>query len=137
MVAGFVGIEADGLAEFGDGLVGLPLAFQGDAEVDVGKGVLGVDSDGLAIADHRLLQMQTRIVQIAYRVRNGTRFFDTKDPDSHDEFYWNVTGNDWQVPIDHAAASVHFPAGASGSLRAQAFTGVYGSTQRDANGDPT
>src|SRR5437763_1520302 len=35
----------------------------------------------------------TRIVEIAYRVRNGTRFFDSNDKDieSHDEFYWNVT----------------------------------------------
>jgi hypothetical protein len=68
-----------------------------------------------------------RTVEIAYRVRNGTRFF--KD---YDEFYWNVTGNDWPVPIDHAAAAVRFPDSAAGSLRAQAFTGVYGSTQRDA-----
>jgi hypothetical protein len=76
----------------------------------------------------------TRTVEITYRVRNGIRFFDGKDPDSHDEFYWNVTGNDWQVPIDHAAASVHFPAGGSESdpLRAQAFTGVYGSTEHNA-----
>src|SRR3982075_382127 len=69
----------------------------------------------------------TRTVEIVYRVRNGTRFFE-----DNDEFYWNVTGNDWPVPIDHAAATVHFPAAAAGSLRAQAFTGVYGSTQRDA-----
>ena len=69
----------------------------------------------------------TRTVEITYRVRNGTRFF--KD---YDEFYWNVTGNDWPVPIDHAAATVRFPDSAAGSLRAQAFTGVYGSTQRDA-----
>ena len=65
----------------------------------------------------------TRTVEIDYRVRNGTRFFD-----NYDEFYWNVTGNDWPVPIDHASANVHFPADAGGSLRAQAFTGVYGST---------
>jgi hypothetical protein len=70
----------------------------------------------------------TRTVEITYGVRNGTRFF--KD---YDEFYWNVTGNDWPVPIDHAAATVRFPDGAAGSLRAQAFTGVYGSTQRDAS----
>ena len=69
----------------------------------------------------------TRTVEITYVVRNGIRFF--KD---YDEFYWNVTGNDWPVPIDHAAATVSFPAGAAGSLRAQAFTGVYGSSQRDA-----
>jgi uncharacterized membrane protein len=69
----------------------------------------------------------TRTVEITYTVRNGTRFF--KD---YDEFYWNVTGNDWPVPIDHAAATVRFPDAAAGSLRAQAFTGVYGSTQKDA-----
>ena len=69
----------------------------------------------------------TRTVELTYQVRNGTRFFD-----SHDEFYWNVTGNDWPVPIDHASATVRFPMFAAGSLRAQAFTGVYGSTQRDA-----
>jgi hypothetical protein len=70
----------------------------------------------------------TRTVEITYRVRNGTRFFD-----SHDEFYWNVTGNDWPVPVDHAAATVRFPDAAAGSLSAQAFTGVYGSKQRDAS----
>jgi hypothetical protein len=69
----------------------------------------------------------TRTVEIKYRVRNGTRFFD-----DHDEFYWNVTGNDWPVPIDHAEATVHFPAEAGGSLRAQAFTGVYRSVEHDA-----
>ncbi len=69
----------------------------------------------------------SKIIEIAYRVRNGTRFF----PD-HDEFYWNVTGNDWPVPIDHVSATVQFPEAAAGSLRVQAFTGVYGSTQRDA-----
>ncbi len=70
----------------------------------------------------------TRTVEIVYHVRNGTRFF--KD---YDEFYWNVTGNDWPVPIDHAAATVHLPDAAAGSLRAQGFTGVYGSTERDAS----
>lgn len=69
----------------------------------------------------------TKTVEITYLVRNGTRFF--KD---YDEFYWNVTGNDWPVPIEHAAATVRFPDAAAGSLRVQAFTGVYGSTQRDA-----
>ena len=70
----------------------------------------------------------TKTVEITYVVRNGTRFF--KD---YDEFYWNVTGNDWPVPIDHATATVRFPEAAAGSLRVQAFTGVYGSTQRDAS----
>src|SRR5450755_358299 len=41
----------------------------------------------------------TRTVEINYIVRNGIRYFE-----DHDEFYWNVTGNDWPVPIDHAEA---------------------------------
>jgi hypothetical protein len=69
----------------------------------------------------------TRIVQIDYVVRNAVRYFD-----NYDEFYWNVTGNDWPVPIEHASAFVRFPENAAGSLRAQAFTGTYGSTQREA-----
>jgi uncharacterized membrane protein len=69
----------------------------------------------------------TRTVVITYDVRNGMRFFA-----DHDEFYWNVTGNDWPVPVEHASATVRFPEYAAGSLRAQAFTGVYGSVQHDA-----
>ena len=72
----------------------------------------------------------TRTVEISYVVRNGIRYFE-----DHDEFYWNVTGNDWPVPIDHAEAHVYLPKKAAGTLRAQAFTGVYGSAQRDATSE--
>jgi uncharacterized membrane protein YgcG len=72
----------------------------------------------------------TRTVEIDYTVRNGTRFFE-----DHDEFYWNLTGNDWPVPIDHASALVSFPSAAAGSLRAQAFTGAYGAAERDATAE--
>src|SRR2546421_9176927 len=64
-----------------------------------------------------------REVDITYRVKNGIRHFP-----EYDEFYWNVTGNDWPVPIDHATAYVTLPDNAAGAgLRAQAFTGEYGS----------
>ena len=46
-----------------------------------------------------------------------------------------MTGNDWPVPIDHAEAHVYLPESAAGTLRAQAFTGVYGSAQRDATSE--
>jgi uncharacterized membrane protein YgcG len=69
----------------------------------------------------------TRTVQINYTLRNAVRFFD-----DHDEFYWNVTGNDWPVPIDHASAFLALPIAAAGSLQAQAFTGVYASVEHDA-----
>ena len=72
----------------------------------------------------------TRVVNIDYSVRNGVRFFD-----NYDEFYWNVTGNDWPVPIDHASAFVTLPEKAAGGLRAQAFTGGYGSKASDATSE--
>ena len=69
----------------------------------------------------------TRKIEINYLVENATRFF----PD-HQEFYWNVTGVEWPVPIDRATALIVFPDKAAGSLRAVAFTGSYGSTAQDA-----
>ena len=48
----------------------------------------------------------TRTVIITYKVTNAVRWFD-----DHDELYWNVTGNDWPVPIDSAAASITFQIG--------------------------
>ncbi len=72
----------------------------------------------------------TKRVEIGYLVSNAMRYFE-----DHDEFYWNVTGNDWPVPIDHASAFVSLPEKTAGGLRAQAFTGVYGSVQRDARAE--
>jgi uncharacterized membrane protein YgcG len=76
----------------------------------------------------------TRVVNIDYSVHNGVRFFDSSN-DSYAEFYWNVTGNDWPVPIDHASAFVTLPENAAGGLRAQAFTGAYGSKQSEATAE--
>jgi uncharacterized membrane protein len=66
----------------------------------------------------------TKTVNIEYSVANATRFFE-----DHDEFYWNATGNDWPVRIEHASATVYFPSETSGKLRAQAFEGIYGSSE--------
>jgi uncharacterized membrane protein len=66
----------------------------------------------------------TRTVKLQYRVSNALRFFD-----EHDELYWNVTGDEWEVPIESVSAVVRLPAGASG-VRATAFRGAYGSTEQ-------
>ncbi|HUK43430.1 MAG TPA: DUF2207 domain-containing protein [Candidatus Bathyarchaeia archaeon] len=71
-----------------------------------------------------------KTIEIGYEVKNATRFFA-----DHDEFYWNVTGNDWPVPIDQASAMVMFPPDAAGQIRAQGFTGIYGSRQQEVTSE--
>jgi uncharacterized membrane protein len=66
----------------------------------------------------------TKTVKLRYRVTNALRFFD-----EHDELYWNVTGDEWEVPIESASAIVRLPAGVS-NVRATAFRGAYGSTEQ-------
>jgi len=67
-----------------------------------------------------------RTIVLRYHATNGLRFFD-----EHDELYWNVTGDEWEVPIRAATAEIELPPGTPG-VRAIAFNGVYGSTARDA-----
>jgi uncharacterized membrane protein len=68
----------------------------------------------------------TRTILLHYRVLDAVRFF--RD---YDELYWNVTGNEWQDPIELVTAHIEFPAGITG-LHAIAYTGVTGSRTEDA-----
>lgn len=70
-----------------------------------------------------------RTVVIRYRVSNALRFFP-----EHDELYWNVTGDEWEVGINDARARVVLPEGVDG-IRANAFTGGYGSREQAASVD--
>ncbi len=64
----------------------------------------------------------TKTVILAYRVRRG--LFDVED---HEELYWNVTGNEWEVPIREAEVLVASPPGVPlESVRSVAYTGYYG-----------
>jgi uncharacterized membrane protein len=69
----------------------------------------------------------TRTILLHYRVLDGLRFFA-----DHDEFYWNVTGEEWDSPIQSASARIELPDGASG-VRAIAYTGVFNARGQDAN----
>ncbi len=69
----------------------------------------------------------THTVVLQYRVPNGLRFFD-----EHDELYWNITGDAWDVPIENASAQIVLPAQAQG-VRATAYTGAYGSRAQEAD----
>ncbi|HEX3798916.1 MAG TPA: DUF2207 domain-containing protein [Verrucomicrobiae bacterium] len=59
--------------------------------------------------------------RITYKTGRQLGFFDT-----HDELYWNVTGNAWSFPIDLATATVTLPTGAM-PHDLIAYTGAQGS----------
>ena len=67
-----------------------------------------------------------QIINIQYAVSGALRFFD-----DHDEFYWNVTGDEWDVPVGNASASISLPVEAR-NIRANVFTGAYQSRARNA-----
>lgn len=73
-----------------------------------------------------------RTLVIRYRVKNALRFYFAKDGEpAFDELYWNVTGNDWTMPIRRASARVILPPNAV-PTRTAVYTGYAGSTGRDA-----
>ena len=67
-----------------------------------------------------------RTVVIRYRVPNGLKYWD-----EYEELYWNVTGDEWDVPIQAATATILLPEGLDG-LRTASWTGGYGSTENEA-----
>jgi hypothetical protein len=67
-----------------------------------------------------------RTITLNYRVKNGLKFFE-----DHDELYWNVTGDEWDVPIEDASAHIFLPQGATG-IRATDYTGARGSRAQNA-----
>ncbi|MCH7563073.1 MAG: DUF2207 domain-containing protein [Gemmatimonadetes bacterium] len=82
-------------------------------------------------------QNTVRTIHFRYSVPNALRFFDSEDDDfaeGHDELYWNVTGDEWEIPIERASARVELPPGVTG-LQARAFTGAFRSTARNASID--
>ncbi|SHL48797.1 DUF2207 domain-containing protein [Roseibium suaedae] len=62
---------------------------------------------------------------IQYETTRQIRFFET-----HDELYWNVTGNEWAFSIGHASAELHAPEGTD-FTKWTAYTGTYGQTGKD------
>ncbi len=52
----------------------------------------------------------------------------------HDELYWNVTGNGWDFPIEHAAARIILPATIPrDAIQGEGYTGPQGGTGQDLN----
>jgi uncharacterized membrane protein len=70
-------------------------------------------------------------INIQYTVSDALRFFE-----EHDEFYWNITGDQWDVPIGDASATISLPVEAK-NIRANVFTGAYRSTAKNAEAEVT
>jgi uncharacterized membrane protein len=71
----------------------------------------------------------THNISIEYTVSDALRFFD-----DHDELYWNVTGDEWAIPIQSASARIILPEGTT-NIRANVFTGAYRSRAQNADVD--
>jgi hypothetical protein len=74
-------------------------------------------------------------IVIRYRVANPLRYYAAgSESASFDEFYWNVTGSSWRIPIDKVHARVILPAGVTPTQTA-VYTGAKGSRAADARID--
>ncbi|MFL5594656.1 MAG: DUF2207 domain-containing protein, partial [Gemmatimonadaceae bacterium] len=73
-----------------------------------------------------------RQIIIRYRVANAIRFYYSDGTaGDFDELYWNVTGNEWTMPIDSVHARVVLPDDLA-ATRTAVYTGARGSTAADA-----
>ena len=75
---------------------------------------------------------------ITYEVERAINFFteadDNESPEffPHDELYWNITGNEWVVPIEKATAEIHFPVPLEKTdLKYLCYTGETGSIDQN------
>ena len=66
---------------------------------------------------------------IAYRTTRQL-LFRGETPGGEDELYWNVTGDDWDFPIEAATVTVHLPGGMAAKEIA-GFTGKRGAIGKD------
>jgi uncharacterized membrane protein len=64
---------------------------------------------------------------ISYKISGAITYFS-----DHDELYWNVTGNEWDVPIESALSTVYLAGGSDADkITTTCFTGLKGESKRD------
>lgn len=87
------------------------------------------EGDTLRIGNKNTYVKGVKTYVITYQQRDVTRrYADT----AKDEFYWNVIGQQWRVPIQRAAISVSIDPALVGQIQTdmQCYMGYYGSKQR-------
>ncbi len=75
-----------------------------------------------------LLSRESHVYAITYRISGQVSFFE-----SHDELFWNVTGNEWTFPIDRARYRIALPGDGNARITGVAwYTGREGEKGGDA-----
>jgi hypothetical protein len=99
-----------------------------DAQMD-GKPVMMVPELSKGFFEARLGQADRQLTGVhkyvlKYQVYNAVGFVKGRP-----EVYWNVTGNQWAVPVNHASAGISTQAGAS-PAQFSSYFGAYGSKSK-------
>ncbi len=80
--------------------------------------------EDIKIGSADVLLAGRRTFVIRYRIQRAINFFPQRD-----ELYWNVTGDDWSVPIGRASVRVMFPTEiTAGTTQAACYAGAAGAT---------
>jgi len=83
----------------------------------------------IKIGDPDLYISGQRIYVINYRINRAINYFEM-----HDELYWNITGNEWNVPISKASAKIILPELiGEEDLKISCFAGKTGSKENCEN----
>lgn len=83
----------------------------------------------LKIGDPDKLITGLHTYKISYKIKGALAYFS-----DHDEFYWNVTGNNWPVSVENVEATIILPTTANETnTKAVCFTGATGSTEKNCN----
>ncbi len=78
----------------------------------------------IRIGDPDVLVTGVKTYIIQYKVSGALTYFS-----DHDELYWNITGNNWKVPIIHSQSSVVIPRQVEDSnMRVVCYSGPQNST---------
>jgi len=85
----------------------------------------------LKIGDPDVYVSGEYVYKIAYQVKGALTYFS-----DHDELYWNLTGNEWNVPITSSSTIINYPEEIPlNNVGAKCFTGPYGSSASDCQID--
>jgi uncharacterized membrane protein len=87
----------------------------------------------IRIGDPNKYVLGEKYYRIKYVVKRAINYFD-----DYDEFYWNITGNDWDVPINRAFAKIILPESIQrNNLQLVCFQGRQGSKEECSMITPT